>query len=236
MQCLHYWAPFPRSSSNFLWSVHAHRAPYAAARGCKRGVGPWARCRGRGAPGLSNAWRPTRFIRLVPARRARPGPRSPSAEAISPSSEGLSGPHHADKTNFSGGQPPKAKEVLAQRAARIERCTSSSRQRGSPPPWACARFRIVMAQTCDYMKNPEKTMGGRYDIGYCLVPWTLDPGELFSFWDSEWNHESLHCGADMNECRGLTDRCFIRSFLYPISYGYVSSAFSALWKHVCVGC
>ena len=37
------------------------------------------------------------------ARRARPGPRSPSRAAISPSSEGLSGAHHADKTNFSGG-------------------------------------------------------------------------------------------------------------------------------------
>ena len=38
----------------------------------------------------------------VPAHRARPGPRSPSRAAISPSSEGLSGPHHADKTNFCG--------------------------------------------------------------------------------------------------------------------------------------
>ena len=48
--------------------------------------------------------RPTRlFARPVPARRARPGPRSPSRAAISPSSEGLSGPHHADKTNFCGG-------------------------------------------------------------------------------------------------------------------------------------
>ena len=32
--------------------------------------------------------------------------------AISPSSEGLSGPHHADKTNFSEGE--KAQRVLAQ--------------------------------------------------------------------------------------------------------------------------
>ena len=104
VQCLHYWQPFPRSSSNFQWSVHEKRAgaPYAA-RACKRGVGPCARCRGRGAPGLSNARRPTRFARPVPARRARPGPRSPSLAAISPSSEGLSGPHHADKTNFCGG-------------------------------------------------------------------------------------------------------------------------------------
>ena len=110
-QCLHYWAPFPRSSSNFLWSVHAHRAPYAA-RACKRGVGPCARCRGRGAPGPSNARRPTRFVRPVPARRARPGPRSPSLAAISPSSEGLSGAHHADKTNFSGRGSPQ--DFLAQ--------------------------------------------------------------------------------------------------------------------------
>ena len=102
-QYLHYWQPFPRSSSNFLWSVHAHRPPYAACV-CKRGVGPCARCRGRGAPGLSNARRPTRFARPVPARRARPGPRSPSRAAISPSSEGLSGSHHADKTNFCGGE------------------------------------------------------------------------------------------------------------------------------------
>jgi hypothetical protein len=44
----------------------------------------------------------------VPARRARPGPRSPSQAAISPSSEGMSGPHHADKTNFSGGEDAPA--------------------------------------------------------------------------------------------------------------------------------
>ena len=99
VQCLHDWAPFPHSSSTFLWSVHAHRALYAA-RACNRGVGPWARCRERSAPGLSNVRRPTRFIWPVPARRARPGPRSPSRAAISPSSEGLSGPHHADKNEF----------------------------------------------------------------------------------------------------------------------------------------
>ena len=72
-----------------------------------RAKGGWshvcARSRGRGAPGSSIARRPTRFARPVPARRARPGPRSPSRAAISPSSEGLSGPHHADKTNFCGG-------------------------------------------------------------------------------------------------------------------------------------
>ena len=55
------------------------------------------------ATGVLIARRPTRFARPVPARRARPGPRSPSRAAISPSSEGLSGAHHADKTNFSGG-------------------------------------------------------------------------------------------------------------------------------------
>ena len=52
-QCLHYWQPFPRSSSNFTRAVHAHQPPYAT-RACKRGVGPCARCRGRGAPGPSN--------------------------------------------------------------------------------------------------------------------------------------------------------------------------------------
>ena len=69
----------------------------------QKGVGPCARYRGRGAPGPSNARRPTRFARPVPARRARPGPRSPSLAAISHSSEGSSGPHHADKTNFCEG-------------------------------------------------------------------------------------------------------------------------------------
>ena len=39
VQCLHYWQPFPRSSSNFTRAVHAHQPPYAT-RGCKRGVGP----------------------------------------------------------------------------------------------------------------------------------------------------------------------------------------------------
>ena len=83
-----------------------HGPPYAAC-GCKWGVGPCARCRGRGAPELSNARRPTRFARPVPAHRARPGPRSPSRAAISPSSEGLSGSHHADKTNFCGCGSPQ---------------------------------------------------------------------------------------------------------------------------------
>ena len=102
MQCHGYWQPFPRSSSNFTRAVHVHQPPYGACA-CKRGVGPCARSSGRGAPGSSIARRPTRFARPVPARRARPGPRSPSLAAISPSSEGLSGPHHADKTNFCGG-------------------------------------------------------------------------------------------------------------------------------------
>ena len=111
VQCLPYWQPFPRGSSTFPRAVHAHQPPYAT-RGCKRGVGPWVRCRGRGAPGLSNVRRPTRFIWPVPARRALPGPRSPSLAAISPSSEGLSGAHHADKTNFSGRGSPQ--DFLAQ--------------------------------------------------------------------------------------------------------------------------
>ena len=102
-QCLHYWQPFPPVSSTFPRAVHVHQPPYGACV-CKRGVGPCARYRGRGAPGLSNARRPTRFARPVPARRARPGPRSPSLAAISHSSEGSSGPHHADKTNFCGGE------------------------------------------------------------------------------------------------------------------------------------
>ena len=58
----------PRGSSTFPRAVHVHRPPYAACVR-KRGVGPCARCRGRGAPGLSNARSPTRFI--------RPGARSP---------------------------------------------------------------------------------------------------------------------------------------------------------------
>ena len=78
----------------------------------KGGGAMGARCRGRGAPGLSNVRRPTRFIWPVPARRALPGPRSPSLAAISPSSEGLSGAHHADKTNFSGRGSPQ--DFLAQ--------------------------------------------------------------------------------------------------------------------------
>ena len=52
------------------------------------------------------------FVRPVPARRARPRPRSPSLAAISPSSEGLSGAHHADKMNFSGRGSPQ--DFLAQ--------------------------------------------------------------------------------------------------------------------------
>ena len=102
VQCLPYWQPFPRGSSTFPRAVHAHWPPYAT-RACKRGLGPCARSSGRGAPGSSIARKPTRFARPVPARRARPGPRSPSRAAISPSSEGLRGAHHADKTNFSGG-------------------------------------------------------------------------------------------------------------------------------------
>ena len=93
-------SPAVQAPPNILFAVHG--PPYAAC-GCKWGVGPCARCRGRGAPELSNARRPTRFARPVPAHRARPGPRSPSRAAISPSSEGLSGSHHADKTNFCGG-------------------------------------------------------------------------------------------------------------------------------------
>ena len=52
VQCLHYWQPFPRSSSNFTRAVHVHQPPYGACA-CKRGVGPCARSRGRGAPGPS---------------------------------------------------------------------------------------------------------------------------------------------------------------------------------------
>ena len=124
VQCLHYWQPFPRSSSNFTRAVHAHQPPYAT-RACKRGVGPCARCRGRGAPGPSNARRPTRFVRPVPARRARPGPRSPSLAAISPSSEGLSGAHHADKTDFSGGESHW--DFLAQWPPLLRTCGGGSR-------------------------------------------------------------------------------------------------------------
>ena len=75
-----------------------------------RAKGGWGHVRAAGGAahrGASIDRRPTRFARPVPARRARPGPRSPSRAAISPSSEGLSGPHHADKTNFSGGGPPQ---------------------------------------------------------------------------------------------------------------------------------
>ena len=74
VQCLHDWQLFPRGSSTFPRAVHAHWPPYAT-RACKRGVGPCARSRGRGAPGSSIARRPTRFAWQVPARRARPGPR-----------------------------------------------------------------------------------------------------------------------------------------------------------------
>ena len=102
VQCLHHWQPFPPVPSTFPRAVHVHQPPYGACV-CKRGVGPCARCRGQGAPGPSISRRPTRFACPVPARRARPGPRSPSGAAILPSSEGLSGPHHADKTNFCGG-------------------------------------------------------------------------------------------------------------------------------------
>ena len=53
-----------------------------------RAKGGWGHVRaaaasGRGAPGSSIARRPTRFARPVPARRARPGPRSPSGAGAS---------------------------------------------------------------------------------------------------------------------------------------------------------
>ena len=104
-------SPAVQATSRAQFMHTSHRTLHVRANGGWVHVA-CARCRGRGAPGPSNARRPTRFVRPVPARRARPGPRSPSLAAISPSSEGLSGAHHADKTNFSGGGSPQ--DFLAQ--------------------------------------------------------------------------------------------------------------------------
>ena len=60
----------------------------------------------------------TRFIRPVPARRALPGPYSQSQAAISPSSEGLNGPHHADKTDFCGGGEARKGSRIEMRSLR----------------------------------------------------------------------------------------------------------------------
>ena len=64
-------SPAVQATSRAQFMHTSHRTLHA---GCKRGVGPWARCRGRGAPGFSNAWRPTRFAagsspRLAEVRR-----------------------------------------------------------------------------------------------------------------------------------------------------------------------
>ena len=51
---------------------------------------------------LQGARRTRAFERPEADEVCSAGARSPSLAAISPSSEGLSGAHHADKTNFSG--------------------------------------------------------------------------------------------------------------------------------------
>ena len=103
VQWLGYGQPLPPKKQTFLRAVHVVRAADGTCV-CKRGVGSWARSRGRGAPGLLDARRPNRFGRPVLARQARPGRRSPPRAPILPSSEGAYATHHRNKTNFCGGE------------------------------------------------------------------------------------------------------------------------------------
>ena len=105
-QCSGYMQPFPPVPRTFLRAVCAH-AGRDAHRVCKRGVGPCARCRGGGVPGLSNRRRATRSgVPVLPAH-GQPEPRSPPWSSRRELEGDLTGTNHRDKTNFCGRESPR---------------------------------------------------------------------------------------------------------------------------------
>ena len=105
-QCSGYMQPLPPVPRTFLRAVCAH-AGRDAHRVCKRGVGPCARCRGGGVPGLSNCRRATRSgVPVLPAH-GQPEPRSPPWSSRRELEGDLRRTIHRDKTNFCGRESPR---------------------------------------------------------------------------------------------------------------------------------